>query len=176
MSSGSGSKLGGYLENIKQKAIAVVKESIDKALIQIMPDFENALELAYKECADEWYNARPPEVFEGRTYALRDEVFMVTDRGKDYLDIDYNSGAYVGGGSFDAIFKEGYHGGASHNGGYYWRKPHPYYRYWGRPAESTASIYSLYEAKVPEVCQEYSDKLRTLILEIAQKNIGKAYT
>lgn len=176
MSSVSGSKLGGYLENIRQKAIAVVKASIDEAVVQIMPEFENALELAYKECANEWYGAYSPEIFTGRTYALRDDVFMVTGRGKDYLDIDYNSGANVGGGSFDAMFKEGYHGGAAHNGGYYWRKPVPYYKYWGRPAVSTASIYSLYEAKVPEVCQEYSDKLRTLILEIAQKNIGKAYT
>ena len=41
-------------------------------------------------------------------------------------------------GLYQTVFKEGYHGGASHNGKMLYRTPYPYYTYWGSAAEQAS--------------------------------------
>lgn len=49
-------------------------------------------------------------------------------------------------GLYKTVFLEGWHGGAMHDGKMLYRKPVPYYRYWGKEAIQTFSPYDMFIA------------------------------
>ena len=74
-------------------------------------------------------------------------------------------------GLYKTVFKEGWHGGAKHNGGMFYRTPIPYFKYWGK--EATRSSMSPYE-KFKERWYKYEDTtFESDLRRILNKHIDK---
>ncbi len=75
---------------------------------------------------------------------------------------------------YNVVFRQGYHGGAKHNGGYYWRTPIPYFTYWGRRAVKTTSprdlIVMYWNAYITG---EYEQDKQTIMQQVIQKYIAE---
>ncbi len=117
---------------------------------EVLELVENKLNEFFKISVMKFYNDYPNPIYE-----RRDSLYniFVTKRNGKKLDFEFNPLAlppregtdakYGTDFLYETIFKEGWHGGARHDGKMLYRKPVPYYRYWGK--EAVKSHFSPYE-------------------------------
>ena len=137
-----------------QKIIDDIKVKIEqqKPIVQkkVLNLVENKLNLLFELSIIKFYSSYTPLFYTPRRNSLYN-LFHVK-RGDSYLEYWFDSSqitsrdGYAGeDGLYTTVFKEGYHGGAKHDGEMLWRKPVPYYTSWGRSAErATISPYDMY--------------------------------
>ncbi len=98
-----------------------------RVIEQVKPKLINKARMIVRGAVDSYYETYSPLVY-SRTESLYN-VFRPEDTA-DGFELVFSSdrmgghrvdGEYI----YNVMFKKGYHGGAPHNGGYYWRWPSP---------------------------------------------------
>jgi len=158
-------------KQIENNAKKVCDECLKQAVEVILPEFASKLEEEYKKCANDFYGSYDPIYYYRMDTLLK--MFRITemDTGTGIVAWEFDDSESY----YNTVFKLGYHGGAPHNGGYYWRKPYPWYNHWGRPAVRSASTYDMFTEKVDTLFEEYSNKLSSLWGELVEKNKGRIF-
>lgn len=134
------------INNIKQK---VEKETpkIEKKVLDLV---ENKLTEFYKISVLEFYNSYPNPIYDRR--GSLDNLFKTKREGNilrywfEPSEITSRTGYAGEDGLYTTVFKEGWHGGAMHDGVMRYRTPIPYYIYWGKPAVQTLSPFEMFTA------------------------------
>lgn len=162
-----------FFARLESNANKVAQEAGKEAIRTLMPEIRNAFEEAYKQCASEWYGGYSP-IYYPRNESLKD-AFQITvcdsENGKlEWVFINEFTDA------FHTVFALGYHGGAPHDGGYFWRAPIPYFTHWGREATQNVSILFTFSQKVNELEAKYRQELSALAQQIFNKNAGSIYS
>ena len=115
-------------EKIRQAILEHAGEIYSNAINSVIPTMVRRADLIFRTAIDVYYDSYSPFVYE-RTESLY-SVFKPrkTKNGfKLFFDARYMKGGhrvdneYI----YNVMFKKGYHGGAPHNGDYYWRWPSP---------------------------------------------------
>lgn len=151
MGNNSKSQLSQFEKNIEKYVKDEVIELNNKAIEKAFPKFINSVDIQiknmYESAIDKFYSSYNPKFYNnsrGSLYTLLETKF---DKANLKYSYDFNENKMVYShpsekpyeqgvkGLYNTVFKEGYHGGAYHNGDMYWRTPYPYYKYWGRLAE-----------------------------------------
>ena len=134
------------INNIKQK---VEKETpkIEKKVLDLV---EIKLTEFYKISVLEFYNSYPNPIYDRR--GSLDNLFKTKREGNilrywfEPSEITSRTGYAGEDGLYTTVFKEGWHGGAMHDGVMRYRTPIPYYIYWGKPAVQTLSPFEMFTA------------------------------
>ena len=134
------------INDIKQK---VEKETpkIEKKVLDLV---ENKLTEFYKISVLEFYNSYPNPIYDRR--GSLDNLFKTKRDGNilrywfEPSEITSRTGYAGEDGLYTTVFKEGWHGGAMHDGVMRYRTPIPYYTYWGKPAVQTLSPFEMFTA------------------------------
>lgn len=134
------------INDIKQK---VEKETpkIEKKVLDLV---ENKLTEFYKISVLEFYNSYPNPIYDRR--GSLDNLFKTKRDGNilrywfEPSEITSRTGYAGEDGLYTTVFKEGWHGGAMHDGVMRYRIPIPYYTYWGKPAVQTLSPFEMFTA------------------------------
>lgn len=129
---------------------AIAQKALKQSYQELASLMKEKYREMYRETVKEWYGDYSP-LFYSRTGSLYD-IFNF-DYDEDQAYIGYDTELLHHPSLDETVFTIGYHGGAKHNGGIYWRTPHPYYTHWGREAASSPSPYYSAEDKM----QEYED-------------------
>lgn len=143
-----------YFRDLKQKAENEINKAIKKSYSELFEKVEKDVYEIFRGAISEFYSDYDPEY-----YYRNDSLYnlMLTRRTDDSLKIwfdpwrmtSFRNGYSGEDGLYDQVFRKGWHGGAGsisedkaeqygahpEPGRPYWRKPIPYYTYWGRPAE-----------------------------------------
>jgi hypothetical protein len=139
-----------YMSKLKQQAQKAVQEAQEKTFSDFFAVAEEKVKKIYYETISDFYSDYSPLYYE-RDYSLYN--LLITKKGKGYLSMSFDPAliasrtGYSGeDGLYNTVFREGWHGGAmDYNTGYMrWRKPVPYYKYWGRNA-SHSNISPLFD-------------------------------
>ena len=134
------------INDIKQK---VEKETpkIEKKVLDLV---ENKLTEFYKISVLEFYNSYTNPIYDRR--GSLDNLFKTKRDGNilrywfEPSEITSRTGYAGEDGLYTTVFKEGWHGGAMHDGVMRYRTPIPYYTYWGKPAVQTLSPFEMFTA------------------------------
>lgn len=134
------------IDGIKQK---VEKETpkIEKKVLDLV---ENKLTEFYTISVLEFYNSYPNPIYDRR--GSLNNLFKTKRDGNvlrywfEPSEITSRTGYAGEDGLYTTIFKEGWHGGAMHDGVMRYRTPIPYYTYWGKPAVQTLSPFEMFTA------------------------------
>lgn len=134
------------INDIKQK---VEKETpkIEKKVLDLV---ENKLTEFYKISVLEFYNSYPNPIYDRR--GSLNNLFKIKREGNilrywfEPSEITSRTGYAGEDGLYTTVFKEGWHGGAMHDGVMRYRTPIPYYTYWGKPAVQTLSPFEMFTA------------------------------
>lgn len=121
------------------------KKVLKKAIPKFAKKFDQKLANFYELSVDKFYEGYSPLIYDrrGSLYNLLvtnyDSLKRTYDIEFDPNKITYSSEASASHsrgefGLYNTVFRGGFHGGAYHDGDYYWRTPHPDYYAWGRPA------------------------------------------
>lgn len=114
--------------SIAQAIIDNGKKIYRNAIMSVVPKMARQADLIVKTAIDSYYDSYEPRIYQ-RQESLY-SVFQVelTSTG---FDLVFDGGNMRGSHRvdneyiYDVMFKKGYHGGAPHNGNYYWRFPSP---------------------------------------------------
>lgn len=132
-------------------SIAGLRKKLEEAARQSVLELSEVIESKYtdmyNETVEDFYGSYSP-LFYDRTWSLYN--ILKIDYNEHRMLIDFDTDQLQHSSLDNTVFLLGYHGGAMHNGGYYWRTPHPYYTRWGRMAERTNSPYYDIEEKMRE--------------------------
>lgn len=107
-------------QQILQNASKIYQNAIASAKPKLMKDAD----LIVKSAIDAYYDSYAPHEY-GRQESLY-SVFKIEETGGNFdLVFDAPNGSHRVSNDYiyDVMFKKGYHGGAPHNGSYYWRFP-----------------------------------------------------
>lgn len=142
------------MSNYEKEIINNVKKSIEeetpKIEKKVLDLVENKLSDFYKISVMEFYNRYNPDY-----YVRRNSLYNLFKTKRDGNILRYwfepsefpSRTGYIGeDGIYKTVFKEGWHGGATHDGVMRYRTPVPYYTYWGRQAEQTLSPFDMFTA------------------------------
>lgn len=166
-----------YVEDITNDTVEKMQDAVEDFKKEFFPlQVENVKEI-YREVISDFYN----EISENdRTYMPRGSLYRLFSCTTNYkcLNMDFHPElfksrtGYAGeDGLYTTVFKEGWHGGARHNGGMFYRTPIPYFTYWGK--EATRSSMSPYE-KFKERWYLYEDTtFESDLRRILNKHIDK---
>ena len=133
-----GGWLSSYIEEITADTVKKIENAVDKAKAEFFPRQVKKVNEIYKEVALKFYNNKPERIYDprGSLYNLFDcktdgECLIMNFRPEKFP----SRTGYTGkDGLYQTVFKEGYHGGAEHDGKKLYRTPIPYYTYWGSQA------------------------------------------
>ena len=135
------------INDIKQK----VENETPKVEKKVLDLVENKLTDFYKMSVMEFYNSYPDPIYNRREEGLYN--LFKTKRDGNMLRYWFEPSefpsrtGYTGeNGLYKTVFKEGWHGGAMHDGVMRYRTPIPYYAYWGKPAVQTLSPFEMFTA------------------------------
>lgn len=114
---------------IREALLSKAGEIYEQALRKVVPQMKRKADLIIKTAIDAYYDSYNPLVYD-RTESLY-KVYKIKGNEKAGFDILFDSrfikvehrvnNKYI----YNVMFKKGYHGGAPHNGDYYWRWPSP---------------------------------------------------
>lgn len=134
------------INNIKEK-IEKETPNIENKVLNLV---ENKLIEFYRISVLEFYNSYPNPIYDRR--GSLENLFRTKKDGNtlrywfEPSEIPSRTG-YIGeDGLYKTVFKEGWHGGAMHDGVMRYRTPIPYYTYWGKNAVQTLSPYDMFTA------------------------------
>ena len=158
-----------FLNRMERNTIKVGENAAKEAVATLLPEIATAFEESYKKCAAEWYGGYSPLY-----YARKDELTNAFVAGPINPEAGEFRWTFVQqpSAAFHTVFTLGYHGGAAHDGGYFWRAPYPYFTHWGREATQSVSILFLYSKVINDIEKEYTEKLSNLAQQIFNKNAG----
>lgn len=147
-----GSYYEAYMEKLKRKAKAAVKQAMDQTWRDFLPAMREHIRLLFNETIDAFYADYVPIIYE-RTGSLYDILYTRLDNGGRELTVGFDPtrmtsfrDGYDGeDGLYDQVFRHGWHGGADkisdekaeqygahpEPGTPYWREPIPFYTRWG---------------------------------------------
>lgn len=114
--------------DFQDKLMSMASMIQKNAMAQVKPKAIMKAKLIVRGAVDAYYGSYGPQVY-SRTESLY-SVMEVQETG-DGFDLmfggEYMKGSHRVGNDYiyDVMFKKGYHGGAPHNGDYYWRWPSP---------------------------------------------------
>ena len=106
-----------------------IPEIYSKVIQKVIPKMMKEADFIVKSAIDDYY-----EAYEQRVYRRNESLYSVfkIEFSPKYgfelaFDSKYMKGSHRVGNEYiyDVMFKKGYHGGAPHNGDYYWRFPSP---------------------------------------------------
>lgn len=156
-----------WISGLAQKAQAVLDYAEEEAKRKAYKIFFESLKTdalkSYRKASLMFYGSYSPKYYR-RSNGLLDCIDIAV--GDDYIEgtiggLTGRNGCDI----FDIVFYEGYHGGAKHNGGYYYRKPYPYYKHWGSPAVQTTSVKDLFESYYDPLYEKrYEECIRNIDL------------
>lgn len=177
-----------------ETVISVYNKQFDK-MIKVLDEYPiglaERLDEIGKEVIADWYADYPDPVMYRRQRGMY-SAYKISTKGMA-VNVEFDS-AFMERFSYDVdteyifenSFMEGYHGGATSGekhpnpGVPYWRKPIPYFRYWGKPAVRSFSPYEEMiirmqdeidrsEAQLREDLYEIVDRLRRTVLAYLRK-------
>lgn len=167
-----------YIQNNQQ---AFIDSFIKPYLQAIMP----TVELKIKDAISTYYKSYRPLLYQ-RQYSLNGIYKIDMVGGKVFFDSSLIGGVHRADDEYiyDVMFKKGYHGGAPHNGNYYWRFPSPQlaseigvqpYIAWYPfgPAVQTESPFSIMSNDIYNYVNTYGVKLLASLIQKEVKNIMK---
>lgn len=140
--------------NYEKSIINNIKEKVDKETPKIENEVldlvENKLNEFYKISVMNFYASYPHPI-----YNRRDSLYNLFKTKRDGNTLRYwfepseipSRTGYAGeDGLYTTVFKEGWHGGANHDGVMRYRTPIPYYTHWGKEAiQASISPYDMFE-------------------------------
>ena len=140
---GNDNWLTDYIEDIMSDNKKRFEEAVKKTKREFFPLEVKKVEELYRQVADDFYSDYSERKFYKPRGSLKNLFNIKTDYENLYMDFDPTKipsrTGYVGeDGLYNTVFREGWHGGANHEGKMLYRKPVPYYRYWGREAVRTS--------------------------------------
>lgn len=114
-------------EIIKQKVLERVGEIYARTIRSVTPKIIDKANQIVRTAIDSYYDSYDPKVYK-RTESLY-SVFH-PEFTRTGFDLVFDESRFKGHRAddeyiYNVMFKKGYHGGAPHNGGYYWRFPSP---------------------------------------------------
>lgn len=115
-------------KDLQNKIIAKAGEIRRNAIMSVIPKAINKAKMIVRGAVDDYYESYSPVVYQRQESLYSVMNVELTGDGFDLLFSAANlSGGHRVGNDYiyDVMFKKGYHGGAPHNGGYYWRFPSP---------------------------------------------------
>lgn len=133
------------LDKFKKQAIQNLQDTIDgcrPAVTEKVLDLVDEKLHSFVDIAVSNFYSWEGKIYTKRRNSLKNKDFFITERDGTFLKYWFDSDLirYRNEklGLYDTIFVQGYHGGAYFMDGFYYRKPVPYYTYWGRPAEQAS--------------------------------------
>lgn len=132
-------------KKIEKDLVELNKKTLEKTFPKFVKEIDKEVKNRYELSVDKFYQSYSP-LYYHRRGSLYD--LLVTNYDKLKLEYSWefdpnkilytgsNSASYSHGedGLYSTVFRGGYHGGAYHNGSFYWRTPYPYFTHWGQPA------------------------------------------
>ena len=134
-----GGWLSSYIEEITADTVKKIENAVDKAKAEFFPRQVKKVSEIYEDVIWDFYGDKS-----SRYYVPRGSLYNLFDCKTDGECLIMNfkpenfpsRTGYAGeDGLYQTVFREGWHGGAKHNGSLLYRTPYPYYTYWGSPAE-----------------------------------------
>ena len=114
--------------SIAQALINNASKIYRNAMMSAMPKMIRQADLIVKTAIDSYYDSYEPHIYQRQESLYSAFQVELTHAGFDLVFDEGNmrgghriSNEYI----YDVMFKKGYHGGAPHNGNYYWRYPSP---------------------------------------------------
>ncbi len=166
-----------YINSIKNKAKSEVKKAVSKTYQDLFVEVEVDVKDIFEEAVDKFYDDYSPTVYD-RNDSLYNLLQTERDVSGNSLSLwfepekmtTFRDGYDGDDGLYDQVFRKGWHGGAEKesSGVPFWRKPPPYYTYWGRPAKiaNTAPLKDIQDS-----VQEYqSGKMINKFSQIWERN------
>ena len=132
------------INNLKKKIDEVIP-SVEKKTCDLV---EDKLTEFYNTAVLNFYNSYPDRIYDPRGSLYN--LFRIKREGKtvkywfEPSEIPSRTGYDEEDGLYTTVFKEGWHGGAMHDGVMRYRTPIPYYTYWGKEATQTLSAYDMF--------------------------------
>lgn len=132
-------------KKVEEQIAELNKKAIEKALPKFVEKMDKELKNRYELSVDRFYESYNPQFYE-RRYSLYSLLQTDYDQSKKTYNLEFDpsklqytgadAASYSHGesGLYNTVFRGGFHGGAYHDGDFYWRKPYPYYTQWGRKA------------------------------------------
>lgn len=127
-----------YIKELKEKVKQQKKDILKQTSTEFFELLSTKIRNMFEITIIHFYSSYSPKF-----YKRRDSLFnlLKIDYGNDYFEGEFipekiisRTGYKAEDGLYDTVFRQGWHGGAKHNGSYYWRKPDPCYNRWGRQA------------------------------------------
>lgn len=150
------------IESLRKSFKSAYKQAYKLSIVELAQLIKEKYERMYEETVDDFYGSYSP-IYYDRTWSLYDMLDIEAD--DRHMRIEFDTDVLPHPSLDDTLFVGGYHGGASHNGGIYWRTPHPYYTRWGRPAYRTSSPYYDIDNKMTEYESSEMESDFAMILE-----------
>ena len=155
-------KSGKFDKEIIDTIFPRIEEGVRKSV-------ETALDSFYGSYDQKFYNRS--EGFKNVGKVTREGNIIYIDYLPEYADGGYHQDTAL---VFQNVFMEGYHGGSGGEGSsdIQWRTPYPYYKYWGRSATQSTSIFKLAEREFDIF---WETEIRPLALETMEQQVFFAF-
>lgn len=181
------------LDQFKVDAFNILKETTREVSARRYPEIKEKVVDEYKKAIDNFY--KEGVTLYDRKHSLYNLILVKYDLDttdfRYFFDDSKLTKMRKGGLLYDLVFEEGWHGGAKsgdethyanglvvhtphpNTGTPYYRKPHPYYRYWGEPAKKApVSPHEESETNIEKLLDDEFEKIFKEVSQVMDKKIS----
>ena len=172
-----------YYENYIEEATKQLREHNQRIIEETAKDFfklmDGKLRNIFETVITQFYSSYTPLYYKRRGSRGSLYKLLQTSYSDIHWEGEFDPGEIVSrtgynaeNGLYDVIFRQGWHGGAKHNGSYYWRKPIPIWTRWGREAEkATIAPLAMFQSLVKEYREKELQKDWDKLYKINEKKV-----